>query len=210
MPFPELFRDDVFRIETAQLWLRWPRAADARALQQVAGLVTVAEQTAGWERPLAMADAEWSVLRAREGNLEGRSLVLAVTRKKASDQPIGFIGVEAMAGPAQELELWYLLDRQWQGRGIMNEAVAGLAGAVFTGSAFSLMRASCHAGDPVARRVLQAAGFDHVGASLAESPGDDGPTHLDDFALARSAWWARIAESRGAGSAPNADPARAA
>ena len=27
--FPDLTRDDVFRLETRRLWLRWPRAADA-------------------------------------------------------------------------------------------------------------------------------------------------------------------------------------
>ena len=28
--FPEITRDDIFRLETERLWLRWPRAADAR------------------------------------------------------------------------------------------------------------------------------------------------------------------------------------
>ncbi len=27
--FPDLTRDDVFRIETKRLWLRWPRIQDA-------------------------------------------------------------------------------------------------------------------------------------------------------------------------------------
>ena len=32
--FPDLARDDVFRLETARLWLRWPRAADAAAIER--------------------------------------------------------------------------------------------------------------------------------------------------------------------------------
>jgi hypothetical protein len=29
--FPDLLRDDVFRLETRRLWLRWPRAAEETA-----------------------------------------------------------------------------------------------------------------------------------------------------------------------------------
>ena len=32
--FPDLARDDVFRLETARLWLRWPRASDAAAIHR--------------------------------------------------------------------------------------------------------------------------------------------------------------------------------
>ena len=32
--FPEIAKDDVFRIETRRLWLRWPRLADAPAMER--------------------------------------------------------------------------------------------------------------------------------------------------------------------------------
>ena len=35
--FPDLTRDDVFRLETRRLWLRWPRLADAQAIVRLAG-----------------------------------------------------------------------------------------------------------------------------------------------------------------------------
>lgn len=35
--FPELTRDDVFRLETRRLWLRWTRMADASAILRLAG-----------------------------------------------------------------------------------------------------------------------------------------------------------------------------
>ena len=44
--FPELTRDDVFRLETRRLWLRWPRMADATAILKLAGEKAVAEMTA--------------------------------------------------------------------------------------------------------------------------------------------------------------------
>ena len=35
--FPDLTRDDVFRLETRRLWLRWPRHADGQAIARLAG-----------------------------------------------------------------------------------------------------------------------------------------------------------------------------
>ena len=32
--FPDLARDDVFRLETSRLWLRWPRMGDAAAIER--------------------------------------------------------------------------------------------------------------------------------------------------------------------------------
>ena len=34
--FPDVFSDDVLRIETPRLWLRWPRASDAKAIAALA------------------------------------------------------------------------------------------------------------------------------------------------------------------------------
>ena len=34
--FPDYFRDDVFRLETQRLWLRWPTAADAATIERLA------------------------------------------------------------------------------------------------------------------------------------------------------------------------------
>ena len=42
--FPDLARDDVFRLETARLWLRWPRAADAAALHRFCSMWEVARR----------------------------------------------------------------------------------------------------------------------------------------------------------------------
>ena len=35
--FPDLLRDDVFRLETRRLWLRWPRAGDVSLVARLAG-----------------------------------------------------------------------------------------------------------------------------------------------------------------------------
>ena len=49
--FPDLTRDDVFRLETRRLWLRWPRHGDVQALVRLVGEKAVAEMTARIPHP---------------------------------------------------------------------------------------------------------------------------------------------------------------
>ncbi len=56
--FPELARDDVFRLETRRLWLRWPRESDAPALTALAGDWDVAQMTATMPHPYGDEDAD--------------------------------------------------------------------------------------------------------------------------------------------------------
>ena len=72
--FPDLTRDDVFRLETRRLWLRWPRLADAQAIVRFAGEKAVAEMTARIPHPLTIGDVESFVLRTRRDNAEGSGL----------------------------------------------------------------------------------------------------------------------------------------
>ena len=44
--FPDLTADDIFRIETKRLWLRWPRASDAPTITSFVSLAQVARMTA--------------------------------------------------------------------------------------------------------------------------------------------------------------------
>ncbi len=62
--FPDLFRDDVFRIETRRLWLRWPTARDAESILRLAGDPAVARMTAGIPLPFERAAAMPSSWRA--------------------------------------------------------------------------------------------------------------------------------------------------
>jgi hypothetical protein len=49
--FPDLFRDDVFTLETPRLFLRWPKASDAPTVAELAGDRRVAEMTASIPHP---------------------------------------------------------------------------------------------------------------------------------------------------------------
>ena len=71
--FPEPdARDDVFRLETARLWLRWPRHGDARA---VAGIFAAAREVADMMTKLPHAypheGADGFILSTRHTNMEG-------------------------------------------------------------------------------------------------------------------------------------------
>jgi hypothetical protein len=85
--FPDLTRDDVFRLETRRLWLRWPRLADAQALVRLAGEKAVAEMTAHIPHPYGPEDAERFVYEARRSNTEGRGLALLITPRSKPEQP---------------------------------------------------------------------------------------------------------------------------
>ena len=86
--FPDLTRDDVFRLETRRLWLRWPRHADVQAIHRLAGERDVAEMTASIPHPYPADAATTFVFESRKGNALGRSLRMAIApRKKPQKSP---------------------------------------------------------------------------------------------------------------------------
>src|SRR3712207_4000131 len=96
--FPDLTRDDVFRLETRRLWLRWPRLADGQAIVRLAGEKAVADMTSRIPHPYAPEDAERFVFHARQSNADGAGLQLAITPKGRPNALVGMVGI----GPAPE------------------------------------------------------------------------------------------------------------
>ena len=92
--FPDLARDDVFRLETARLWLRWPRAADAAAIHRYCSRWEVARYTARIPHPYPPGTAERFIFAAREGNALGRDLTLVMTPMRGKREAIGAISLE--------------------------------------------------------------------------------------------------------------------
>ena len=114
--FPDLTRDDVFRLETRRLWLRWARLADAQAIVRLAGEKAVAEMTARIPHPYHPDDAERFIFQSRRSNADGQGLQLAITPVAKPNNLIGMVGI----GPSPETgkpELGYWLGVEHWGQG---------------------------------------------------------------------------------------------
>lgn len=184
--FPELTRDDVFRIETARLWLRWPRLADAVAIARQAGEKAVAEMTARIPVGMTERDAAAFVLGARQANSEGAGLSLVMTAKARPNEAIGVVAVHRGAGPHPEFGYW--LASPFWGRGLATEAAQALVDATFGLSGIGSLAAKVVPYNGASRRVLSKCGFAHIGGGLSEAPARGGAQAVDFFRLERSTW----------------------
>lgn len=160
--FPDLTRDDVFRIETARLWLRWPRAADVQALARLGSEQPVAQAAGCLPHPLGQTGAEDFVLGARRANAEGRGIVLALSPRNDPSAFIGLVGVqrrcETRAG-APDLALGYWLGRPYWGQGLMQEAIEAVLDMSFVLHGAHSIEAPVHPDNAAARKVLARCGF---------------------------------------------------
>jgi RimJ/RimL family protein N-acetyltransferase len=193
--FPDLTRDEVFRIETPRLWLRWPRAGDADRLQAVVSVAEVAEMTATWPHPLPAGEAARRIAQMRQENAAGTGMALALTLKPDPDTLIGCLGVGAPAGD-RVLRLGYLLGVSHHRRGLMTEAVRGLVSMVFLLRYHHAIRAETRLMNRASRRVLEKCGFRHLGVGVCEAPGRCAGVDADRFELTREAW--RMMDARAA------------
>jgi RimJ/RimL family protein N-acetyltransferase len=189
--FPDLTSDDIFRIETKRLWLRWPRATDAAAIKAFAGLAEVAQMTAEIPHPYPAGEAERFILQARADNASGRGLVLAVTQKSAGRAVIGIVG--AHADHTSDVEIGYAFAPAHWGKGIATEAVKGLIDTVFRVAAAERVLANSRVINPASCRVLEKCGLDYIDTGLDMLPARGGLHPCDRFSLDRKTWMKRLA-----------------
>ncbi len=196
---PDLARDDVFRLETARLWLRWPRASDAPAIHRYCSRWEVAQFTARIPHPYPLGTAERFIFAAREGNASGRDLTLVMTPIRDKREAIGAVSLE---GRGQDrLTLGYALAPETWGKGLASEAVEAMVEAAFSLTDAVELDASSRVENAPSRRVLEKAGFQFIGTGLEGAPARGGLVPCDRFALTRTAWTAHRA-AHGAHAAP--------
>jgi RimJ/RimL family protein N-acetyltransferase len=184
--FPELTRDDVFRLETRRLWLRWPFHADAERLLSLAGDRDVAEMTAAIPHPYPPEAIAPFIVRARAGNAAGRHLQLVLTRVSEPSKAIGMAGIGPNAEGLPQLGYW--IGRPHWGHGFATEAVRVLIDAFFALTEHPRLEACTRVVNPASRRVLEKCGFAYHGAGLGEFPARGGLLPIDHFHLDRGAW----------------------
>ena len=174
--FPDLTRDDVFRLETARLWLRWPRHGDARAVQDLAAAKEVADMMTKLPHAYPHQGADGFILSTRHTNMEGDGLTLAIAPKARPTMPIGMIGLFGARDPS-EAELAFWIGRPYWGEGFMTEAVEAMRDAAFRFTDTQVLTARAALDNPASRRVLAKCGFE-------QAPGDG----ADIFRMTREQW----------------------
>lgn len=196
--FSDLLRDDIFRLETPRLWLRWPRMADIQSIVRYSGEKQIAEMTASIPHPYTRADAEKFVFACRAGNAAGNQVALALTRKGRPAEVIGMIGVhETRPGHAF---IGYWLGSPFHGQGLMSEAAGGLIDLAFQAGDLNVLTATALAANPASRRVLEKRGF--AGADTVRAEHRGAMADMINFRLDRESWAARMGEAAAASAHP--------
>ena len=187
--FPDISCDDIFRLETVRLWLRWLRASDAPAIAHLSGLAEVAQMTATAPHAYPPGEAERFILHARSATAGGDALMLAATLKNKARTLIGIVSAQA-ADPGA-IEIGYAVAPSHSGRGYASEAVSALVDAVFNLTEARVVIASSRVDNPASRRVLDKCGFICVGTREIDMPGRGGKQLCYTFHRERPDWLRR-------------------
>ena len=184
--FPDLARDDVFRLETARLWLRWPRSSDDAAIHRFCSLLDVARWTARIPHPYPPGSAERFIYAAREANASGRDLTLVMAPKKGKRDVLGSISLESRG--TDRLSLGFVLAPEYWNKGLATEAAGAMVKAGFSLTPAVEILASAPIENPAARRVLEKSGFEFVSTGPRGAPARGGFIESHNFRLTRRAW----------------------
>ena len=173
--FPDLTRDDVFRLETRRLWLRWPRLADVQAIVRLAGEKAVAEMTARIPHPYRPGGCRAVRLPwPGKSNADGEGLQLAITPKGRPNSLIGVVGI----GPSPDEgtpHLGFWLGTPSWGQGHATEAARALIDAFFAYGDGTRDHGLVRVINPASRRVLEKCGFAYQGSGLVRAAGPRRP-----------------------------------
>ncbi len=184
--FPDLTRDDVFRLETSRLWLRWPRAADAPAIHAIASRIDVAKQTSRIPHPYPRSAADTYVLDTRKHNAQGEALNLVMTLRSGSRSLIGFISAEITSEASAEIG--YALHPEFWGQNYATEATQAMIDTVFSLTSTKDITARVRVANGASRRVLEKCDFTHTGGGLCASASLGGSLAADMFSLDQKVW----------------------
>lgn len=184
--FSDLLRDDVFRLETARLWLRWPRMADAQSIVRYAGEKQVAELTASVPHPYLKPQAEKFIFACRAGNASGNQVALALTRKGKPADVIGMIGIHQTRPGHAFIGFW--LGSPFHGQGLMSEAAEAMVDLAFRTGDLEVLDGEAFVDNAASRRVLEKCGLAYIETGAVNLPVRGGVFQLARHRLDRAAW----------------------
>ena len=184
--FPDMAKDDVFRLETPRLWLRWPRICDAAAIHKFCSQWEVARYTARIPHPYPPGSAERFIYASREANASGRDLTLVITPNKGKSDAIGSISLESRG--RDRLALGYALAPEAWGKGLATEAAEAMIDAAFRLTSTVEILASVRVEDEASKAVVEKCGFARLGSGLQGAAARGGMVACHSFRLGRADW----------------------
>ena len=184
--FPDLFRDDVFTLESQRLFLRWPKASDVAALIAQAGDIRVAEPHAVIPHPYGPEHATECIVQSRQMNTEGKGVYLAIAKREDPTRLIGIISLRLR--PNGEVSLGYWLGVPHWGSGYATEAAQALVDAAFLYTQVASLLSEIRVTNPASRKVLEHCGFQYEGGGMALRPAWGDSVPVDAYRLNRSLW----------------------
>ncbi len=196
--FPEITRDDVFRLETPRLWLAWPCADDAPGITCIASRAEVAAMTARIPHPYPSDGASAWILASRRDNMLGRSLILVARAKGGCREVVALVSIDLLAGGP---ELGYVVKPERWGEGLAGEAAAAIVAVTFAVTGLPTIHSRTRIENGASQRVLRKIGFAEAGQAIADMPARGGRFPVQTFRLERSNWLARtpLGEAMGTG-----------
>lgn len=189
--FPEITRDDIFRLETTRLWLRWPRASDADSFVKLAGDPEVARQTATIPYPYETQHAEKFILEARAHNANGSGLTLVIAPKKRPNEIIGVVAAQKSSeshaskargySPEKRVAAWlgFWLGRPYWSQGYMGEAASAFLDLVFGITTVDEIAAAAAPDNLASLQLLEKLGFTPAGRGSREAPARGGEVKVE-------------------------------
>jgi RimJ/RimL family protein N-acetyltransferase len=155
--FPEITHDDVFRLETKRMWLRWPCAGDADAFVSSLSNPDLTLKTT-IPHPYQSKHAEDFISSARNHNACGDGLFLALSLKGAPNDAIGMISVSG-ASIRGTTRLGFWLTKSFWGQGLMSEAANAFVDLIFKISSLDHIESCVSSDNHPSMRILIKLGF---------------------------------------------------
>ncbi|MCW6506540.1 GNAT family N-acetyltransferase [Lichenifustis flavocetrariae] len=185
--FPEIVRDEVFRLETRRLWLRWPMMKDAFDTPQnrTAGDLSINPPLA--ERAGTRMFGSAGIAAWQTDNQRGDGLHFMLEAKATRDV-VGMVHMTPSPTSRGMFELDYDLVPRRRGEGLMTEAVQAVVHTAFLIGVGPGFTASPAASDRSGRGVLERCGFTYAGSGMRAGRAGRGLVACDNFHLDRRTW----------------------
>jgi RimJ/RimL family protein N-acetyltransferase len=175
---------DKDTIITDRLILRPPTADDAEAITVLADNYKVAVMLSRLPYPYRIEHARDFIAWARKQPADAP--VLAIHLKDERQTFLGVASCERRDGEGPELGYW--LGEPYWGKGYMSEAVKAVVARAFALARHQRLVAGCRLQNLASRRILEKAGFEHVGRYDIESLLLKAKVPGHRFSLTRERW----------------------